>query len=167
MSYNFDHLLNKISIGGDSENTWRTLQGGTLTTSNNEWKYILSECENADKRYGYGKIADMKGLIILPESWNLPSGLTFTPGATETAWSNQYSYSEWAAMGKNGAVFLPAAGSLAGTAVSNVNTNGCYWSSSCSDSSNTSPFSFSGNSYNFTGIGRHYGYSVRLVRNAN
>ena len=160
-----DWGYNKIYNGGNSENTWRTLEGGATSTSNNEWRYIIEKRNN--NLYGYGKIVDMKGLIILPDSWTLPTGLTFTPGATETAWSNQYSYSEWAAMETAGAVFLPAAGSRDVSNVSGVNENGCYWSSSYSDTNNASPFSFSGNSYNTTGIGRHYGYSVRLVQNAN
>ena len=155
-----DWGYNAIANGGNQENFgWRTLK-------TSEWVYVFNSRTGAASKKGHGKVNGVNGMILLPDDWTLPEGLTFTSG--NSSWANVYSSDQWTQMEANGAVFLPAAGSRDGfsTAPSNVNYSGCYWSSS----NNYSYAYYVGfesgylnpqNSYQ-----RNYGYSVRLVRNA-
>lgn len=58
----------------------------------------------------------LRGIILLPdEGWELPAGLTFTPGTTYgnpfTMYAgNKYTIDQWRQMENNGAVFIPYAG---------------------------------------------------------
>ena len=112
-------------INGNVANTWRTL-------TNAEWGYIFNTRTNASSLYGIATVNGTKGLILLPDSWSLPSGLTFKTG-TAAFTNNVYSTTQWSQMESAGAVFLPAAGSRFGTSVYNVQSNGYYWSSTVYD----------------------------------
>ena len=90
------------TIAGDAPNTWRTL-------SNDEWLYICQGRKNADQLLGLGTIGTVTGLIILPDDWQLPAGLSFTPN-TDNATKNQYTYNQWAVMENAGAVFIATSG---------------------------------------------------------
>lgn len=90
------------SIEGGAPNTWRTL-------SNKEWLYICQERKNADQLLGLGTIGTVTGLIILPDDWQLPAGLSFTPN-TDNATRNQYTYDQWDKMENAGAVFFATCG---------------------------------------------------------
>ena len=102
-----DWGVNAISNGGNQPNTWRTL-------SSSEWEYILNTRYNAANRYGFGTINGVEGLIILPDTWSLPEGCSFTAGYNTAShvWNtNSYTLSQWMAMETAGAVFLPTTGS--------------------------------------------------------
>ena len=80
----------------------------------------------------------INGMIVLPDEFTLPSGLTFTSGVHDSyGWQyykevNEYSAVEWARMEACGALFLPAAGNRYDSyviAVTRVGDNGYYWSS--------------------------------------
>jgi hypothetical protein len=90
------------TIAGDAANTWRTL-------SNDEWLYICQERKNADQLLGLGTIGTVTGLIILPDDWQLPKDLSFTPN-TDDAAKNQYTYEQWAKIESEGAVFIATCG---------------------------------------------------------
>ena len=90
------------TIAGDAANTWRTL-------SNDEWLYICQGRKNADQLLGLGTIGTVTGLIILPDDWQLPAGLSFTPN-TDNATRNQYTYDQWDKMENEGAVFFATCG---------------------------------------------------------
>ena len=90
------------TIAGDAPNTWRTL-------SNDEWLYICQGRKNADQLLGLGTIGTVTGLIILPDDWQLPAGLSFTPN-TDNATKNQYTYNQWAELENAGAVFIATNG---------------------------------------------------------
>ena len=90
------------SIAGSAPNTWRTL-------SNDEWLYICQGRKNADQLLGLGTIGTVTGLIILPDDWQLPAGLSFTPN-TDNATKNQYTYNQWAELENAGAVFISTSG---------------------------------------------------------
>ncbi len=120
---------NAISNGGNAVYQWRTL-------TRSEWTYLLNNRTNASAKWGTGNINGVGGLIILPDSWTLPSGCSFTAGfATYDAnnypdWTrNSYTLTQWAQMESAGAVFLPAAGIRFGTNVGQVGSGGEYWSS--------------------------------------
>lgn len=138
---------NAISNGGNKAKLWRTL-------SANEWQYILCERESATTLFGLGSVNGMRGLILLPDDWMTPDDVTFTPSNTVglefhesddgDKWYNDYdegdyysnniySASEWAALAKAGAVFLPAAGGRMidenEEVVMKAIQSGFYWSS--------------------------------------
>ena len=122
---------NPISNGGNTANRWRTLTQA-------EWEYLLNERPNASSKFAIGNINGVGGLILLPDSWTLPSECSFTSGFTtydgynDIGWTrNSYTLAQWSQMEAAGAVFLPAAGSRNGTNVYRVgNGGGYYWSSS-------------------------------------
>ena len=95
-----DWGTNRILNGGDKANKWRTLSGA-------EWHYVISR--NGGALYGVGSVGEAFGVFLLPDNWELPTGLTFTSGDGTTT-TNNYSLEDWAKMEANGAVFLPAQG---------------------------------------------------------
>ena len=138
--------------------TWRTL-------SSAEWRYLFNTRTNAASRYGHGRVNGVNGMIILPDVWTLPAGLSFTPG--NSAWTNVYTTAQWEQMEANGAVFLPAAGYREGTIVSNVGQNGYYWSKTSIGGSMAHCLSITSSSLNPRNSSDGYyerGYSVRLVQ---
>lgn len=152
-----DWGANAISNGGSG--SWRTLTGG----SSGEWYYLINSRPKAARLYGEGKVGSCtQGLIILPDDWVLPAGLSFTSGIS--SWSNVYSYSEWSQMEAAGAVFLPAAGRRDGTSVGDVGIRGRYWSSSYGSSVGAYGLGFrSGSVDPGSNYSRCRGFSVRLV----
>ncbi|MBO7055721.1 MAG: hypothetical protein J6W37_10165, partial [Bacteroidales bacterium] len=102
-------VYNKISNGGNQAGMWRTL-------TSSEWNHLISGRAQANRLTGQGKVNNVNGLILLPDSWatETPSSVRFTydPGNYST---NVYSLDEWAVMQSYGAVFLPAAGYRIGT----------------------------------------------------
>ena len=111
---------------------------GWQTMSKDEWTYLLSGRENADKLKALATISylkgeesiSVKGLILLPDDW------------TEGAPAATYTAEAWVAMETAGAVFLPAAGTLTVSdedshTIASVNGLddgiGSYWSSTPSE----------------------------------
>ena len=150
-------VYNKIYNGGNSAGMWRTL-------TNSEWNYVISNRTDASYLRGTATVNGVNGLILLPDNWTLPTGVTFTYG--EGGWSqNTYSASEWSKMEANGAVFLPAAGYRDGTDVYNVGSYGYYWSSSAYDGYYAHCLDFGSCGVNTDDYDyRDDGPSVRLVR---
>lgn len=163
-----DWGVNSISNGGNQAGMWHTL-------SAEEWSYIINERENAITKYGIGNVDSIGGLILLPDNWHCPIGLTFNPGFSSENydWShNTYTVSEWQLMEDAGAVFLPAAGEKyvsvgpGGSAISiwGYNEMGVYWSFfGLHEGSRFLIFhSTYLDSLSTEGV-PYYGYSVRLV----
>lgn len=88
------------------------MSGGWRTLTSDQWKYLMALRPDAANKFGGATVAGVKGLILLPDSWSLPAGCTFTPGFSYPNFysTNTYSATEAAAMQSAGAVFLPAAG---------------------------------------------------------
>ena len=151
---NADWGYNAISNGGNTENIgWRTL-------THTEWQYLFQSRTDAASKYGYGSIGGVNGVILLPDSWTLPDGLSFTAGTS--AWTNSYTTEQWALMEAKGAVFLPASGSCNNLGIpseSTANQNGFYRSST-----NAYYVHFKSNTLDY-GSYPQYGDAVRLVRN--
>ena len=128
---------------------WRTLTA-------EEMEYLLHT--RSTVLFGMGTVNNIKGLIILPDDWELPDGVSFEPstahglnydggyysngGATDNFQWNTYTKEEWEnKMEPAGAVFLPAAGNRACDAVDapcttiyDVNAYGLYWTSTSTGS---------------------------------
>jgi uncharacterized repeat protein (TIGR02543 family) len=91
-------VYNAIFNGGNQPRKWRTL-------SKDEWQYILNDRPNAKQLCSFVKVKNIPGMILLPDDFVLPDGLSFIPGETEA--NTNYSESEWLLFELNGAVFLP------------------------------------------------------------
>ena len=96
----------------------------TLSTA--EWKYLFQTRPNASKLWTMiallpeaGSTDTLCGLVILPDNWEKPAGLTFTTGFydlenTTALAANTFTFAQWQTFENAGAVFLPCAGSRAG-----------------------------------------------------
>ncbi|MBO4751973.1 MAG: hypothetical protein J5526_04385 [Bacteroidales bacterium] len=153
-------VYNAISNGGNQSGMWRTL-------TKDEWSYLLDGRGSA-YRYALANVNGVNGLIIFPDTFTIPVGVTITNiNVISTSYgysSNIYTESQWNQMESCGYIFLPAAGDRSGTEVNHVGTYGLYWSSSYNDRYDAlCMFFFSG--YACMNYGSRYsGLSVRLVR---
>ena len=120
---------------------WGGLFSGTWSTvSINEGYYLLYTRPNANNLWGVAMIGDNLGMILLPDQWTAPSGITFVPGTIPTTdmwydddcmdptkadqdhWrlnpnnlpANKFTLDEWADLEAAGAVFCPYAGRRSG-----------------------------------------------------
>ncbi|MBQ0015452.1 MAG: hypothetical protein KBT04_00515, partial [Bacteroidales bacterium] len=161
-SANYDWgVYNAISNGGNVAGKWRTL-------TKDEWEYLFRIRNNATSKYGIAKITllegtyavmyDIRGLVCLPDEWKTPLDCNFTPGLSA---KNEYTSSQWAAMEKAGAVFLPLAGSRGNTNFLE-SVAGEYWSSTAY-SSYAYYMTWAPIDISVKTTGRNSGLSVRLV----
>ncbi|MCQ2334069.1 MAG: hypothetical protein MJZ88_05605 [Paludibacteraceae bacterium] len=135
-------VYNAIKNGGNQPNQWRTL-------THEEWQYLLTQRKNAYRLRMPYRVGKITGLLLLPDD--------FEGDARQIKFSK---------LQKMGAVFLPAAGTRYHLAVTEVGTQGTYWSATAAGS----------DAAYFLGIypdyvsmsselyGRNAGRSVRLVR---
>lgn len=94
-------IHNAISNGGNVQGIWHLM-------TQSEWSYLLRTRANASKLKSEGIVCGVSGYILLSDDFELPEGLSFTPGTTYA--NNKYNSKEWAEMEAAGAVFLPAIG---------------------------------------------------------
>lgn len=105
-----DWGINPISNGGDKPNQWRTLTAG-------EWQYLIKYRTNANKRLAYATVNGIEGLILLPDKWSNPRGISLA--TIEDYEDNIFATDTWKKLEASGAVFLPE-----------INSSSCqYWSS--------------------------------------
>ena len=115
-----------------------------------------------------GEVNGIQGLIILPDEWELPAGLTFNKGLAKGFGSkassiNCYSLEQWNKMEKNGAVFLPEAGTREGTKIQPE--CGYYWTATDYNYAQAYKIFISPIGFNYKSWGgRKYGESVLLVK---
>lgn len=165
-----DWGVNAISNGGNKANQWRTL-------TYEEWNYLLNTRANASSLQGVACInlnADgseyANGLILLPDSWTAPAGVTFKSGFA-SEWGAQYyadyqilTIDQWSELEKSGAVFLPASDIRGGTDVDNVGSYGYYWSATPVVEYSAWYLYFGSGEADMGGGRRRYGQAVRLVQ---
>ena len=150
-------------IGADASNTWRTL-------TNDEWEYLLNTRPNASSLKGVAQVNGVNGLILLPDNWTCPSGVSFKSGF-HSEWGVDYyadyqtfTAAEWSLLEAAGAIFLPAAGARDGSYVTDVQRGGYYWSATEGYSSGAYYLSFYLAEAGLGSQGRANGLSVRLVK---
>lgn len=98
---NFDWgVYNAISNGGNKPGLWRTL----LDT---EWRYLLTERPHADELRSFATVCGEKGYLLLPDDFQLPDGLSFTPRSKDYTTNRYDTKEEWWKMELAGALFLP------------------------------------------------------------
>lgn len=159
-------------IGTDAANTWRTL-------SLEEWEYLVETRSNADQLYGVAQVAGVNGLILLPDIWICPSGISFkfgnhnADGVEYYAAHQSFTAEEWAKLEDAGAIFLPAAGERFHEWGSNwtiwqVQKNGYYWSNTLKSDDGSNPMShvlsFTSQTARTSYWECYSGLSVRLVK---
>ena len=149
-------------IGADAPNTWRTL-------TYDEWDYVVFTRPNASSLKGVAQVNGVNGLILLPDNWTYPAGVTFKSGFHSSHGVNYAAYQtfsadQWSKLESAGAVFLPAAGYRDGSDVNFVQNGGSYWSASeCDGNSAYSLGFYSSEADMYCGV-RYCGQSVRLVK---
>ena len=126
---------------------------GWRTPTDAEWSYLLSNHSVA-----HATVDTVKGIVILPDYWILPEGCSFNLN------NNTYSGDEWEKMERYGALFLPAAGFRSGTTLYSINSEGYYWASTIFNTSSAYSVHFNSSYIQVQGQERHYGCSVRLVK---
>ena len=164
---NYDWGVYATIINGGGK-AWQTLTA-------DEWTYLLQTREGAADKLGNaivessleGTVGGTKGLVLLPDTWQLPKGLSFTAATTDWT-TNTYTASEWAEMEAAGAVFLPASGRRTnGGSIMSLgdSSRGYYWTASASGEDEASYFNFRETiAPRFETKYRSMGFAVRLVR---
>ena len=149
-----DWGANDISNGGNEANLWRTL-------TRYEWAYLIQTRANAADLKGQATVADVYGYVLLPDSWTLPAGLSFT--ASPNNWTtNVYTAEQWNQMEAAGAVFLPATG-YRDPEIKGVGTRGEYWSADRFTDLAAYDFEFNETTSKVFGSRIYFGHPVRLV----
>ena len=164
----------KVGWGATVGTGWRTL-------TRPEWLYLLSTRETGitvnstdHARYTQAIIntdgTEVKGLIIFPDSYagGSPAGVTWGTINAKSTFETTCTSAGWTALEAAGCVFLPAAGYREESTVKDAGDEAGYWSSSSSYA--TSAFGlYFGSDYMSIQFGgsRKYGFSVRLVRDAD
>ena len=109
-----------LSTGAEK---WRTL-------TKDEWIYILSTRKTKSGiRYAMATVNGVKGLVVLPDSWESSFYKLRKPNGGRYN-SNNISIKDWmSSFEKNGAVFLPVGGGRGEKKVGSIDSWGGYWSS--------------------------------------
>jgi hypothetical protein len=150
-------------IGSYAPNTWRTL-------TYDEWSYLCFNRPNYDKLIGVAQVNGVNGLILLPDGWTCPSGVTFKSGFHDYFGTYYYaayqtfSSSEWSELEASGAVFFPAAGGRDGSDVGGVQSYGGYWSATEDTNYYAGGLYFYSGEADMSSSDRYIGRSVRLVQ---
>ena len=169
------------SFGEALKSDWGTLAitnggnraySGWYTLNKDEWDYLFStRTTTSGIRYAKATVNGKSGVILLPDDWSASyHALTSADTKTAAYTSNPITAAEWTSdFEAHGAVFLPAAGRRDGTSVSfsYVNSSGYYWSSTSDGINNAYQVFFDNSGLNPSSNpnpNRHYGCSVRLVR---
>ncbi len=166
--YSGDFVDWGTNIGDGS--TWYTLTA-------DEWDYLLDERSDADQLVGVARIQlgekiYANGLVLLPDNWTCPAGVTFKSGFSNThsvqayADYQTFTLADWQQLEAAGAVFLPASGFREGSFVGYVQSSGYYWSATPDGSDKAYYMYFISDSYfsyNYS-RNRNYGLAVRLVK---
>lgn len=153
----------KNKIGNDAPNTWRTL-------TYDEWKYLLNTRPNASSLKGVAQVNGVNGLILLPDDWACPSGITFKSGCHSSYGVDYYAAyqtftaDQWSQLEVAGAVFLPAAGHRFRSHVYYVQYNGVYWSATQDNRRNTYYLYFYSGEAGMSTYSPNNALSVRLVK---
>ena len=153
-------------IGSDAPNTWRTL-------TDEEWGYLKYNRPNASSLQGVAQVNGVNGLVLLPDNWTCPAGITFKSGyhnnhSVEAYGQHQtFTADQWSKLEAAGAIFLPVTGVRNASSVSGTNYS-YYWSASeieSNDEGGCCCFIFYSEEATVScGYPRLYGMSVRLVK---
>lgn len=152
-------VYNSIINGGDATGLWRTF-------SSSEWTYVLNT-RSYETRYAKATVNGVNGLIIFPNEYTHPNGVTLPSSINVTGsggWAgNVYSSSDWKKMEAMGAAFFPVTGRTANASVE-YTTSGYYWTTSYAASGKVDVYAWGSATLSCNQIPRYYGCAVRVVR---
>ena len=159
---------NDYDILHDPRYSWRT-------PTKDEWEYLLNTRSAstvngvANARYAKCTVNGVNGLLILPDVFTLPNGLTMANINTDNAafTGNTYTLKQWELLKAAGCAFLSAAGNRNGSESYEAGSLGYYWSASLyeSDQYGRAWYVLCGSDYQYVGLDfRNDGLSVRAVR---
>ena len=167
-----DWGTNAITNGGNIANAWRTLTA-------DEWNYLFLTRTDATTLFAFCSVNGVNGLVILPDNWTTPDGVSFTASTKQGLLNNvtfffnssggnfshnTYNAEQWSVMESAGAVFLPAAGVRNVTEVVIAGSYGILWSATPDDTDKAYYFDFGDRSlYPRNSYSRYQGKSARLV----
>ena len=160
---------------GDFVDWGATMGTGWFTLSKDEWTYLFNTrsastvggTENG--RYAKAKVNDVVGVILFPDTYTHPDGVTAPTGVNvtgDTGWNgNSYTAADWTKMETAGCVFLPAAGCRYGSEMIGLGSYGYYGSATPDGAVYAYRVKFnSGSLEPANSINRCLGCSVRLVQ---
>ena len=133
---NLDYSGDFVDWGSNSD-LQTALGTGWFTLTSDEWEFLFktrsaSTVGGTDNgRYAKAKVNDVNGLILFPDTYTHPDGVTAPTNVNTTNASfdsNTYTVADWTKMESAGCVFLPAARSRNGSTVNNPGESGYYWS---------------------------------------
>ena len=164
----------KVGWGATVGTGWRTL-------TRLEWLYLLSTRETGitvnstdHARYTQATIntdgTAVKGLLIFPDGYtgDTPEGVTWGTINAKSTFETTCTSAGWTALEAAGCVFLPAAGYRQASNVTDAGMGAGYWSSSSGTATSAVGLYFESNDMTIQYVGsRKYGFSVRLVRDAD
>ena len=151
------------TIGNDAPNTWRTL-------TYDEWSYLRYDRTNANDLVGVAQVNGVNGLILLPDNWTCPAGVTFKSGLHSNhgvdyyAAHQTFTADQWSKLESAGAVFLPAAGYRRASYVYDVQDRGYCWSATENGSFSADVLHFYSGEADMRDDYRYEGRAVRLVK---
>ena len=174
-TYGMNTSTTSDDYSGDLVDWGATIGTGWFTLSKDEWTYLFDTRSastvggTSNGRYAKAKVNDVQGIILFPDTYTHPDGVTAPTcvNATgDTGWNdNNYSSADWTKMESAGCVFLPAAGYRNGSTVYGAGTGGYYWSATPNGTSSAYGVGFySGYPFPAYYCDRDGGCSVRLVR---
>ncbi len=186
ISADFDHYAgdfvdwgtNRIFVGNGIDTTVFNAPNTYRTLTHDEWYYLLNTRSNASEKKGVARInlnSDgtqyANGLILLPDRWTCPVGITFQSGfASEWgiaayATYQTFTLAEWQILDAAGAVFLPASGYRNYRCVISEQFEGNYWSATRNNKYEASYLFFNPLGASIITYGEcNFGRAVRLVK---
>ena len=180
-TYGMNTSTDDGTYSGDFVDWGATMGTGWFTLSKDEWTYLFNTRSastvggTADGRYAKAKINDEMGVILFPDTYTHPDGVTAptSVNATDiTGWTdwngNIYTVEDWTKMESAGCVFLPAADYRDGSTVYDRGNRGYYWSATPNGTDNAYRVYFDSKDLTPASSEERYrGCSVRLVREVN
>lgn len=171
------------NITGDGNGKWHTFSKDDISsissTNNRTITSGLTGTNSSNASYTKATICGVKGVILFPDKYNHPEGLTSESGTHYFNSNSSSTYAsfvltngdEWILMEEAGAIFLPAVGYRNGNRIyyggSYSDPYGYYWTTTHYNANNAYPLNFSNSKYNVStnNHGKSYGCAVRLVQN--
>jgi len=174
-TYGMSTSTENTTYSGDFVDWGATMGTGWFTLSSAEWTYLFKTRSAStvggtyNGRYAKAKVNNVQGIILFPDSYTHPDGVTTPISVNATGingWNgNNYSSADWTKMESAGCVFLPAAGYRYGSSVYDAGTYGYYWSATPDGADKAYHVFFGSSSLNpALNSTRSLGCSVRLVR---
>ena len=174
-TYGMNTSTSNNTYSGDFVDWGATMGTGWFTLSKDEWTYLFNTrsastvggTENG--RYAKAKVNDVVGVILFPDTYTHPDGVTAPTGVNvtgDTGWNgNSYTAADWTKMETAGCVFLPAAGCRYGSEMIGLGSYGYYGSATPDGADYAYRVKFnSGSLEPANSINRCLGCSVRLVQ---